>query len=956
MYSLVKRTTFNLFMKKNNPDIALISETNVTRKNNINIVGFKTFRQDKTDDRRGTAIFIKEKLSSITSEVIITGLLTSEATAILMNLGRGETLTVISVYFKCHSTKRNIENDLSTLNGILKRSTYGLIGGDFNARHRLWLDTTEDNEGRAVADWLATSDQHSLVVVSQPKPTFPRTPSTLDFYLATSNFVFILPDICNFTCATVPSDSDHEAVRLSINFGHPVLLTAEPPEYYINYRKLDIERMKQEVDDNITIPPSNRNLENSEIDGAIDCLELSICNALDNQKVPKTSKDRYQHLPVYVQTLYAHRQRLRKRLQRIHHRTLNTVNRDYQTTWSELQQVNIMLQNSIKHYNDQSFQKRLQAIKPGPDAFKEINRIIGKNQPLPDVLINDNIEVTSAVGKVESFANYFEKNFTPSPSTDQAFLYEVESSVQEILRPNLETVQFDDNNPASDPINSPHMCNVEEIAEIVAKSKPKKSSGPDGVSNFALKKLSRAVMIFLAIVLNNCINNCYFPQKWKTAKIVAIPKKGARNLVSNYRPISLLNNISKILEEVLLRRLKKFCSENTIIPDMQFGFREGHSTLHPLLKFQSDVTIALNSRRVTVGCFLDVEKAFDSVWIEALIHKLKLLGLPSPLIKILFSFLSCRKFFVQIGNLKSTVKSIKAGVAQGSKLGPFLYSLMTSDQPVPTDCENLLFADDSLTYASSNSPVIAVRKVEAHIHRLFEYYKKWGIRINTSKSELVCFRKPITNSHRTPSAANCRNLVLRLPDGSTIAAKKNVKYLGVHFNELLRFNPHSRAVLRKANLAFHRLHPLMRRRTGLSQPTKLLIYKQLLRPVIGYSFPVWYTISKAAMKELQLFERKMLRICTGLFFDQQRQKHFSNQRLYEEAKIVPLDQYLLLSAKKIVGNIANHPNQLIRRMTAQERHPEPRYLSAMEIPVRIPMDNAEAVTFYADTESAFHRG
>lgn len=454
-------------------------------------------------------------------------------------------------------------------------------------------------------------------------------------------------------------------------------------------------------------------------------------------------------------------------------------------------------------------------------------------------------------------------------------------------------------------------------------------------------------------IINNCINNCYFPQKWKTAKIVAIPKKGASNSISNYRPISLLNNISKLLEEVILRRLKKHSRDHNLIPDMQFGFREGHSTLHPLLKFQSDVTSALNCHRSTVGCFLDIEKAFDSIWIEARVHKLRVIGIPQPLIKILFSFLSCKKFFVDINSCKSTVRNIKAGVAQGSKFGPFLFSLMTSDQPKPTDCVNLLFADDSLTYSSSLSPVLASRRVGTHIHKLHEYYTKWGIRINTSKSELVCFRMPASSNSRSRSAAPARHLVLRFPDGSTISSKNDAKYLGVNFNELLRFNQHSKAVLRKANFAFHRVYPLLKKRTGLSKPTKLLIYKQLLRPVISYSYPVWFTVSKTAMEQLKIFERKMLRICTDLQFDHHRKKHYSNRRVYEEANIKPLDQFLAQTARNFKARVASHPNPLIHGLTNQNR--QPRYLCGMDIPGKLPTDD-DAVSFYAGLDSAYYRG
>ncbi|XP_055840583.1 uncharacterized protein LOC129908234 [Episyrphus balteatus] len=306
-----------------------------------------------------------------------------------------------------------------------------------------------------------------------------------------------------------------------------------------------------------TLPPQNRNLENTEIDAAIDSLEIAITRALDSQKQPKTSKDRYQHLPEHVQNLYAHRQRLKKRLQRIHQRELNTSNPNYRTLWSELQCTNIMLRNSIQHFNNTQFQKRLQSIKLGPDAFKNINRIVGQKSPIPEFINTNNGEATTSQEKAEAFAVHFESNFTPNSSVVPVFLEEVEAFIQRTLLPNNDKATFSDSNPASEPTESPNLNTPEEIAEIINLSKPKKSAGPDGISNFIIKRLPETVIIFLAIILNNCINNCYFPQKWKTARIVAIPKKGARNIISNYRPISLLNNLSKLLEELTLRKLKE---------------------------------------------------------------------------------------------------------------------------------------------------------------------------------------------------------------------------------------------------------------------------------------------------------------------------------------------------------------------------------------------------------------
>lgn len=519
---------------------------------------------------------------------------------------------------------------------------------------------------------------------------------------------------------------------------------------------------------------------------------------------------------------------------------------------------------------------------------------------------------------------------------------------------------FSNENLADDPTHLDGLSTPEEIAEIINCGHSKKSAGPDKISNFVLKKMPHAVMILLAIVFNNCINNCYFPTKWKTAKIVAIPKKSNNNNVAGYRPISLLCSVSKILEELVLRRLKQITITLNILPDIQFGFREKHSTLHPLMKFHHDVTKALNNHQVTVACFLDVEKAFDSVWIEGLIHKLSQLNFPIGTIKMIYSFLHSRSFYVQVGDSQSGTKSIRAGVAQGSKLGPMLYSIFTSDQPrLEGTTQGCLFADDSATYCSSMSPALAATRVQSHIQKIFSYYKRWGIRINTNKSELICIRRPITGRTRGRSVANCRGVKINLPDGSTISTSNDVKYLGVHFNEKFRFNPHSKTVIKKAAFAFHRVYPLMRKQNGLSTRTKLLLYKQLIRPIITYAFPVWYTISKTYLKKLAIFERKMLRVCTGLRYDPIRRRHVRSSQLYEEAKVKPLERYMVELYQKMLGNISTHPNSLVRQISEDQIIPEHRYLEVMALlnEATFPRDSdTTSYPFYDNVNSSHHRG
>lgn len=951
LYALPRRAALSLFVKTNQPDIVLISETRLTYKNNLSLNGFSIFRSDGTNGDRGTATLIKKNISC--KEIAIPPLSAFEATGVVIQVTPTETLVVLSIYNHGSSTGADIRHDLDIINALVSSHTYGLIGGDFNARHPLWQDTKSDTQGNAIVKWLdERADQHSLVVISQPKPTYPQTPSILDFYLATSNLVNVLPEIRNYFCEAITSDSDHEAVKLVINLNQPIFTNTRPEEDFVNLYQLDNQKLHEDVLAAIELPPSTRNLTNTEIDATIENLEHTINHALDQQKRPRTSRDRYSHLPIHIQNLYHHRQRLRKRLQRIRHRDLNTQGNDFQAILSELNCTNIMFRNAIQAHNNTQLENKLRKIQPGPDTFRQINQIIGRRKKQPPTLTTNDGYASTPTEKAEALSAFFEGNFKPLPPDDPEFVAEINAYITTLDDPQEPDVIFNDANPSDDPTGN-NLATANEISEIIQHSATKKAAGADKISNFILKRMPQMVIILLTIVMNNCISNCYFPTKWKTAKVVAIPKKGDTTSISGYRPISLLSNISKILEHLIAKKLKRWCTEFNIIPDNQYGFREKHSTLHPLTKFHHDVVAALNKHEVTVACFLDVEKAFDTVWIEGLIYKLNLMGLSRSLIRIIYSFLHSRKFYVQVEDQQSTVRYTKAGVAQGSKLGPVLFNMYTADQPhLGSGVKCCLFADDSLTYYHSRSPTIAARKVESHVVELYRYYTKWGIRINAAKSDLMCLRRPSRGGIR--SAANCRSIKIVLPNGAEIAANDKVKYLGVNFTERLKFNDHTKLTLKKANLAFHRIYPLMRKQNGLSSRTKLLLYKQLIRPIVIYGYPIWHTISKTNMKKLEIFERKILRICTGLTFDRDRQKYHSNARLYDDSHIIPLQQYMVTLFRKQLIEMNTHPNETIRNL--RNTQPSYRYLNALNLLNEQNFPTNSTSEFYESGNSSYHRG
>ena len=198
-----------------------------------------------------------------------------------------------------------------------------------------------------------------------------------------------------------------------------------------------------------------------------------------------------------------------------------------------------------------------------------------------------------------------------------------------------------------------------------------------------IKLCSSSVSKPLAILFRNCLESECFPKEWKKANIVPVHKKHDKQLIKNYRPVSLLPICSKIFEKVIFNLLFKYLDDNNLLNSNQSGFRPGDSCVHQLLSITHEIYKAFdaNPSLDVRGLFLDLSKAFYRVWYDGLMYKLKSQGICGNYYGLMHSFLSDRHQRMVLNGQSSKWSHIKVGVPQGSILGPLLVLVYINDLP-----------------------------------------------------------------------------------------------------------------------------------------------------------------------------------------------------------------------------------------------------------------------------------
>ena len=418
-----------------------------------------------------------------------------------------------------------------------------------------------------------------------------------------------------------------------------------------------------------------------------------------------------------------------------------------------------------------------------------------------------------------------------------------------------------DDRQAHIPNNTPVRCDrfdqlvvqPEIVYDILSKLDPAKATGPDGIGNRILKEAALPLAEPLSHIFNYCLSLGMFPDVWKIACVTPLFKKGEPSDCNNYRPISLLPCISKVFERVLFNHVHGYLRVNGLISQNQSGFTPGDGTINQLIAICNTLYKCIDDGDEMIAVFLDLSKAFDKVWHAGLLYKLQVMGINGKLFDVITSYLNnYRQQYVSLSGASSSLISIKAGVPQGSVMGPLLFLVYINDISDVIQSDHFLFADDTSVFQRVHNGDIrtSTRYINDDMYRIQLWTKRWLVTINSKKSEVMLFSKK-----RSPSV-----LLPVIIDGNTLPVVESHKHLGMTLSSRLSWSLHINYITLKCKRI---LGMLSRYKHLWSRSALEVCYISFIRPILEYGNILYDCCSIADSTVLEGVQLDAIRLVTG---------------------------------------------------------------------------------------------
>ena len=539
---------------------------------------------------------------------------------------------------------------------------------------------------------------------------------------------------------------------------------------------------------------------------------------------------------------------------------------DYSYLVSKLEVLKVEFDGFQMRYKADYYEDLFKDSRNSKGLWKNVNRVLGKsshNRPVISLKVLDESIPESQVA--DRFNEFFSK-----VGTDLA------DAIPETDHDDLNSFHTLNANPLSiffEPVT------VHDVSSIILAMDVDKALGFDGMSVLSLKCCVSTISPYLCDLFNLCLFRGVYPDDLKIARVIPVYKKGDAEDMTNYRPISVLPAVNKVLETIVQRALVRFLNSCNFFHHRQYGFREGSGTHTALIELINMINREIDGKKVVSGLFIDLSKAFDTVVHKLLLAKLEMAGVRGVAHKLLRCYLSNRKQCTDCNGVRSDLADVKVGVPQGGVLSPLLFIIFINDFfSLPIESSPFSFADDTNMFKFSAIVAQNVASLSNDLKVVAEYFRLNKLTLNLSKTKLVHFRKPLVRIDDLPS------LVF---DGVAIEPCSSVKCLGLTVDEFVNWNEHVANVAR----AVSRGTGIMKKLRFLPRKVLRILYFSMVHSRLTYCVGVWGSANKAVIDELQVLQKKALKaahklpLCfpTALLFGEEFPNVLTVSRMYELA-------------------------------------------------------------------------
>lgn len=811
------------------------------------LAGYKSFFCSRESRSAGVALYVKENIDF--------ELLEKDNGAVSFIHGSiplpgNDKFYVTLIYMPKVSDYPVLENTLEQIFNKIPRGKRHLLMGDFN------IDISKSHSVSVAYRDLLNSYGYNI---TNDKVTRPASNSVIDHVVTNYDRVV------NYTVRN--EISDHNGILTTFSL---TPLQNSPNETPIK-KRINLEQLNNNLRSNLSDLNVLTNLSASSgleylvsvINAAVECNSYQI-----NTAKFKTGTKAWVNAAIV--RLSSKKKRLLQKYKK------NPTNDSLRSKLDVLNDEISMMKRSAKaQFINEQF---VRGVNDSRTCWKALNGVLGReaNRVVPDRLVVDR---NTCITGPKNVADELNKAFvgcglsTPQPTSN---------TTQQRVPWNPNSMVLLD-------------TDVNEVHSLLNKLDPRKSTGHDGISNHILKNCASAIAPALTVCINKALQSGSYPDFLKIARVSPIFKGGAKELTTNYRPISVLSALNKIFESILADRLKSFFKSQRLIYLNQYGFREKSGTGTAATEAMDFVLGCLDKIEVNLvsALFIDLRKAFDSVSHEILLRKLYVYGVRGPALQVLRSYLSNRLQFVTVSGVSSTTLPVTCGVPQGSVLGPLLFLVFINDMSqIPLVGKLFLFADDACLMYPGSDDVTNSRKMSDDLEMLSQYFAQNELQLNVSKTKYM---------HMSSGRRQLSGTSLVLYRGERVEEVNEFCYLGLYLDSRLSWKRHIDYLCLKLSRL---VGVFFRVKDEIPLYAMKRLYFALVHSRLMYMVTLWGGAGWVGLSRLQTLQNRLLKIIYRLH------PLTSTVRVYEIAEILPIKALYVYSTCKFVrdsiSNTAYH--------------------------------------------------